>query len=137
MKRLIILFMLIVAGCGGDDSVDPIVNMYPFLIQSTPCKGSILMPAENVAIQQGDTKGPFDSWEMRDACFLVTTTGASTISITTSPASNADILFRSPDLKIYNSNYEVNPSTSVPVALQAAEVQVSGVAQFNFTITVN
>jgi hypothetical protein len=56
MNRLILLFMLIVAGCGGDDSVDPIVNMYPFLIQSAPCKGSILMPAENVAIT-GRNKG--------------------------------------------------------------------------------
>lgn len=43
MKRLITLFTLFAAGCGGDDKVDPFVTLYPFLIDSTPCKGSILV----------------------------------------------------------------------------------------------
>lgn len=137
MKRLITLFALIVAGCGGDDQVDPFVTLYPFLIDSTPCKSSILMPAENVAIQQGETKGPFDSDSFIHACFIVTTTGPSTISITTAPASKTDIRFLLPKLQQYNSDYEIDPTTNIPVALNSTEVRISSTNRYDFTITVN
>lgn len=137
MKRLITLFMLIVAGCGGDDKVDPFVTLYPFLIDSTPCKGSILVPAENVTIQQGETKGPYYSRDFTYACFIVSTTGPSTISITTAPSSKTDIRFLLPALQQYNSDYEIDPTTNIPVALNSAEVRISSTNKFDFSITVN
>ena len=137
MKRLITLFMLIVAGCGGDDSVDPIVTLYPFLIDSTPCKGSILVPAENVTIQQGETKGPYDSDSFIHACFIVTTAGPSTIRLTTTPATKTEISFVAPELKVYNSAYQVDPVANVAVALDSATIQVATEYSFSFTISVN
>lgn len=137
MKRLITLFMLIVVGCGGDDSVDPIVNMYPFLIQSAPCKGSILMPAENVTIQQGETKGPYDSDSFIHACFIVTTTGPSTISITTTPSTESSIRFIDPSYQYLNSEFVVDPSVSLPTAVSSLSIQISSTNRYDFTITVN
>ncbi len=137
MKRLITLFMLIVVGCGGDDSVDPIVNMYPFLIDSTPCKGSILMPAENVAIQQGEEQGPFDSDSFIHACFIVTTAGPSKISLETDPPTKTEISFVAPELKVYNSAYQVDPVANVAVVLDSALIQIATEYRFSFRIVVN
>jgi len=137
MKRLITLFTLFAAGCGGDDSVDPIVNMYPFLIQSVPCKGSILMPVETVAIQQGETKGPYYSRAFTDACFIVTTTGPSTIRITTTPSTESSIRFIDPSYQYLNSEFVVDPSVSLPNAVSNLSIQISSTNRYDFSITIN
>ena len=137
MRQNITIALFILSGCNDETLVDPIVTMYPFLIDSTPCKGSILLPAENVAIQQGETKGPYDFDSFIHACFIVTTTGPSTISITTTPSSKTDIRFLLPELQQYNSDYEIDPTTNIPVALNSAEVRISSTNKFDFSITVN
>lgn len=137
MKRLILLLSLIVAGCGGDDKVDPFVTLYPFLIDSTPCKGSIIVPAENVAIQQGETKGPYDSDSFIHACFIVATLGPSTISLTTTPATESSIRFVDPAYWSYKSAFVVDPSVSLPMAVTGVAIQVSSTNRYNFTISVN
>jgi hypothetical protein len=136
MRKNITIALFILSGCNDETLVDPIVTMYPFLIDSTPCKGSILLPAENVAIQQGETKGPYDSDSFIHACFIVTTTGPSTISITTTPATESSIRFVDPAYWSYKSAFVVDPSVSLPMAVTGVAIQVSSTNRYNFTISV-
>jgi hypothetical protein len=100
-------------------------------------EGSILMPAENVAIQQGETKGPYYSRAFTDACFIVTTTGPSTISITTTPSTESSIRFIDPSYQYLNSEFVVDPSVSLPTAVSSLSIQISSTNRYDFTITVN
>lgn len=72
-----------------------------------------------------------------DACFIVTTTGPSTISIETTPPSKTEISFVVPEFKVHNSAYQVDPVASVDVALDSVLIQVATEHRFSFTISVN
>ena len=137
MRKRIAIVLFVVSGCRGESPVDPFVTLYPFLIDSTPCKGSILVPAENVTIQQGETKGPYDSDSFIHACFIVTTTGPSTISITTTPTTESSIRFVDPAYWSYKSAFVVDPSVSLPMDVTGVAIQVSSTNRYNFTISVN
>ncbi len=137
MRKRIAIVLFVVSGCSGGSPVDPFVTLYPFLIDSTPCKGSILVPAENVTIQQGETKGPYYSRDFTDACFIVTTTGPSTISLETTPATESSIRFIDPSYQYLNSEFVVDPFVQLPNAVSNLSIQISSTNRYDFSITIN